>query len=82
MITQKQLFIIDQLQAGLSNKEIAIKLNVTEKGVKWHCTNIFKAFNVKSRMQLVAAVRNVKFLPANSLSSVPMYIPTTEVASE
>jgi hypothetical protein len=38
---------------GLSNKEVANQLFVTEKTVKFHLTNIYKKMNVKSRAQLI-----------------------------
>lgn len=38
---------------GLSNKEIALQLFLTEKTVKFHLTNIYKKMNVKSRAQLI-----------------------------
>ena len=38
---------------GLPNKEVAEKLFVTEKTVKFHLTNIYKKMSVKSRAQLI-----------------------------
>jgi len=38
---------------GLPNKEVAERLFVTEKTVKFHLTNIYKKMNVKSRAQLI-----------------------------
>jgi len=38
---------------GLSNKEVANQLFVTEKTVKFHLTNIYKKMQVKSRAQLI-----------------------------
>lgn len=38
---------------GLPNKQVAEKLFVTEKTVKFHLTNIYKKMNVKSRAQLI-----------------------------
>ncbi len=38
---------------GLPNKEVAEKLFVTEKTVKFHLTNIYKKMCVKSRAQLI-----------------------------
>jgi DNA-binding CsgD family transcriptional regulator len=40
---------------GQTNKEIAGKLFVTEKTVKFHLTNIYKKFGFRSRMQLKQA---------------------------
>jgi len=38
---------------GLSNKEIANHLFVTEKTIRFHLTNIYKKMEVKSRAQLI-----------------------------
>jgi DNA-binding NarL/FixJ family response regulator len=44
---------------GLSNHEIAGKLFVTEKTIKFHLTNVYAKLGVQSRAQLI-----VKFLRA------------------
>ncbi|WP_067726740.1 response regulator [Oceanobacillus damuensis] len=47
------------LVEGLSNKEIAEKLFISDKTVKIHVSKIFKKFNVKSRSQVIIyAVKN------------------------
>jgi len=38
---------------GLSNKEVAKRLSVTERTVKVHLNHIFKKLNIKSRMELL-----------------------------
>ena len=38
---------------GLSNKEVANQLFVTEKTIKFHLTNIYKKMSLKSRAQLI-----------------------------
>lgn len=38
---------------GLSNKDVASKLFVTEKTIKFHLTNIYRKLKVKSRAQLI-----------------------------
>ena len=38
---------------GLSNKDVAASLFVTEKTIKFHLTNIYKKLGVKSRSQLI-----------------------------
>lgn len=39
---------------GLSNKEIAGQVGITEKTVKFHLTRVFKKLNVGNRKQLIA----------------------------
>lgn len=48
-LTEKETEVIFYLASGLSNKEIAQKMYVTEHTVKAHLTSIFKKFNVTNR---------------------------------
>ena len=48
---------------GLSNREIANKLFVTEKTIKYHLTNIYKELSLKSRSQLIAKHLNDVLTP-------------------
>lgn len=49
------------LMKGDSNKLIAAKLNITEKTVKFHLTELFKASGVKSRLEYVTLHLNKEF---------------------
>ncbi len=46
--------VVNLLLKGLSNRAIAQRLDVSEKTVKFHLTNIFKIAGVKSRMEFAA----------------------------
>jgi DNA-binding NarL/FixJ family response regulator len=51
--------VLSLLAGGLSNKEIARELFVSEKTVKYHITNIFRKINVSDRTQAALyAVKN------------------------
>ncbi|HEX6922397.1 MAG TPA: response regulator transcription factor, partial [Bacillales bacterium] len=52
-LTDRENDILACLVDGLSNKDIAEKLNISDKTVKIHVSNIFKKLNVKSRSQAV-----------------------------
>lgn len=52
--TTRQREVIALVLQGLSNKQIADKLFVCEKTIKFHMCNIFKKAKVKSRAQLIA----------------------------
>ena len=54
MISGAESRVVAYLQQGLSNKEIGEALFVCEKTVKFHLTNIYKAYEVKSRSELLA----------------------------
>ncbi len=52
-LSKREAEVAELVSQGLSNKEVANKLFVTEKTVKFHLTNIYKKMNVKSRAQLI-----------------------------
>ena len=58
-LTPKQHRVLECLKEGLSNREIADKLFVTEATVKAHVSAIFKKFNVTSRTQVVLLVEAI-----------------------
>lgn len=59
MLTKRELEILKLIAKGLLNKEIANELNITERTVKNHISNIFKKINVYDRTQAaVYAIKN------------------------
>lgn len=52
-LTEREFLVADLVSRGLSNKEIANQMFITEKTVKFHLTNIYKKMGVKSRAQLI-----------------------------
>ena len=52
-ITPRELEILEQIAAGLSNREIAEKLFVSENTVKTHSSRLFDKLNAKRRTQAV-----------------------------
>lgn len=58
-LTKRELEVLIQIANGLFNKEIAIFLNISERTVKNHVSNIFKKIGVSDRTQAaVFAIRN------------------------
>lgn len=58
-ITKREIEVLKLLAEGLFNKEIAYTLNISEKTVKNHVSNIFKKINVSDRTQAaVYAIKN------------------------
>lgn len=57
-LTMREIEVLKLLAEGLFNKEIAYTLNISEKTVKNHISNIFKKINVSDRTQ--AAVYAIK----------------------
>lgn len=58
-LTVRELEVLKMLAKGLLNKEIAVTLNISERTVKNHVSNIFKKINVSDRTQAaVFAIKN------------------------
>jgi DNA-binding NarL/FixJ family response regulator len=50
-LTRREFDILHQLREGRTNLEIADALQISEKTVKSHCSSLFQAIGVTSRMQ-------------------------------
>lgn len=58
-LTRRELEVLKLLAVGMYNKEVAEKLNISERTVKNHVSNIFKKLEVTDRTQAaVFAIRN------------------------
>jgi len=58
-LTKREVEILSQVASGMFNKEIAANLNISERTVKNHISNIFKKIEVTDRTQAaVFAIRN------------------------
>jgi DNA-binding NarL/FixJ family response regulator len=52
-VSRREMDIFDGLLANLSNKEIAARLNISERTVKFHVSNLLAKFNVRRRADLL-----------------------------
>ncbi len=58
-LTKREIEILTQVACGMFNKEIAVNLNISERTVKNHISNIFKKIDTSDRTQAaVFAIRN------------------------
>jgi DNA-binding NarL/FixJ family response regulator len=57
-LTNREKEVLICLVEGLSNKDIAERLFISDKTVKIHVSKIFKKLNVKNRSQVVMAAMN------------------------
>ena len=58
-LTRREIEVLRMIAAGSSNKEIASVLNISERTVKNHISNIFKKIDVSDRTQAaVFAIKN------------------------
>lgn len=62
-ITRRELEILDLIAKGLSNREIAEKLFVSENTVKTHSSRLFDKLNVKRRTQAVQMGKERGLIP-------------------
>lgn len=62
LLTPKEREILAHLSANLSNKQIALALDVGEQTIKWHLKNLFGKLDAFSRQQVVARARMLGIL--------------------
>lgn len=62
-LTNRELEILAQIAAGLSNREIAERLYVSENTVKTHTASVFEKLNAKRRTQAVQLAKEAGLIP-------------------
>ncbi len=62
-ITPRELEILEHIAQGLSNREIAAKLFVSENTVKTHSSRVFDKLGAKRRTQAVQLAKELRLIP-------------------
>jgi DNA-binding CsgD family transcriptional regulator len=62
-ITPRELEILELIAAGLSNKEIADRVHVSENTVKTHLSRVFDKLGAKRRTQAVQLGKELRLIP-------------------
>ena len=62
-ITARELEILGLIAAGLSNREIAARLFVSENTVKTHSSRLFDKLGAKRRTQAVQIGKTARLIP-------------------
>ena len=71
-LSNRESEVAELVSKGLSNKEVASQLFVTEKTVKFHLTNIYKKMGVKSRAQLIVwCLPHLEFVSSEAIVAAP-----------
>jgi ATP/maltotriose-dependent transcriptional regulator MalT len=61
-LTRREVSILKRLDTGLSNKEIAEAIFVSEGTLKWHLHNIYSKLDVKNRSGAMMRARTIGVL--------------------
>lgn len=61
-ISTREYEVLRQIASGLSNKEIADKLFVSESTIKTHVSNLLIKLNAKRRTQAVQIAQNLQII--------------------
>ena len=62
-ITKRELEILELIAAGLSNREIAERIFVSENTVKTHSSRLFDKLSAKRRTQAVQLAKEQRLIP-------------------
>jgi DNA-binding NarL/FixJ family response regulator len=52
-LSRREREVLDALLENLANKEIASRLNISERTVKFHVSNLLSKFGVRRRADLI-----------------------------
>ena len=61
-LTKRELRILARLESGLSNREIAESLFISESTLKWHLHNVYGKLDVRSRSGATAKAKQLQSL--------------------
>ena len=61
-LTKREVSILKRLDSGLSNKEIAEAIFVSEGTLKWHLHNVYSKLNVRTRSGAMVRARALGIL--------------------
>ena len=63
-LSEREIEVLQLIDEGLSNQEVARRLFLSLHTVKWHTGNIYGKLGVKNRMQAVAKARALRVFPS------------------
>ncbi len=60
-LSKRENQVAEKVSEGLSNQSIADQLFISERTVKFHCTNIFKKLAISNRKMLISIFAKNQF---------------------
>ena len=63
-LSERQVEVLGLLAAGLTNREIARELVISEETVRWHTKRIYRRLGVRNRTEAATRARELKLLHA------------------
>jgi DNA-binding CsgD family transcriptional regulator len=60
-LSKREAQVAEKVSEGLSNRSIADQLFISERTVKFHCTNIFKKLAISNRKMLISISHKNQF---------------------
>ena len=61
-LTKRELRILAKLDSGMSNREIAESLFISEGTLKWHLHNVYGKLDVRNRSGAIAKAKQLRLL--------------------
>ncbi|NML95663.1 LuxR C-terminal-related transcriptional regulator [Novosphingobium olei] len=58
MLTEREVHLVRLVRAGLTNRQIAERMRVSENTIKWHLKNVFEKASISRRSELASLVLN------------------------
>ncbi|WP_110876916.1 nitrate/nitrite response regulator protein NarP [Franconibacter helveticus] len=62
LLTERELDVLQEVARGLSNKQVAATLHISEETVKVHIRNLLRKLNVRSRVAATVLFLNARML--------------------
>lgn len=76
-LSKREAEVVILVVQGLTNKQVADKLCVAEKTVKFHLTNVYKRMKISRRSQIIWTLPMAQFIENAKDTESPLPIPPT-----
>ena len=69
-LTERETDVLGALAGGLSNKQIAVELHVSEQAIKYHLTNIYRKLQTANRVEALRRATELGLVDARAHAAV------------